>query len=541
MPVSYIPTGSGQVDQGPDPRGLVQLALAVHQSKLAEEDQKKQEAMSRIKMLIENPDLMSMMDPNSIQKDIKMSGFDLAKPEQVAAVMKMFQGGGVPEIPTTPTPSAKVPVNQVEQLGATIQGNAAGAQSATPPSKEAARRAPGGGVTPGGIVTPGTGQLQQLEQGAIDSFTKQFGALAPLYGGAALQKQQQFMTAQKQQEIHQLYLEASGGGPGAVRAFATLNMLNGKTTTADEMRAIWSASDNPAVRKESIDYMLGNETGSDLAKRTSDGLKTILGSPSIMGKLKDPTDAVRLNDSVISGHGVPSDIMKRPFTLDEVKDINVYQKQLVDQGFPPDDARKAAEAQAIGISYALTMPASMHGLTIPQQEAAAKTTTAAGAYMRGQGAIMEGQAALERVKLEHDKITKSLDEQLKEKLENMLALQKGGVVIPQEMLDENLTKVAAQSGIQIQRVYTWWHWLSGKLQATGGTVSKGALEGQGPTSLVEPGSKAEAARKWVEEHGTTSPENVAYVESLKKKNKSITQGEADNVKKLPMVTIRRNP
>jgi hypothetical protein len=226
-----------------------------------------------------------------------------------------------------------------------------------------------------------------------------------------------------------------------------------------------------------MDYALGNETGADLAKRTADTLKTVLGSTIIMGKLKDPTDAPRFVDSIVSGHGVPTDMMKRPFSLDEIKEINESQGELIKLGFAPEDARKAAEARALGVPYTLALPPAMQGLTIPQQETQAKTTTAQGAYMRGEGAIMEGQAALAKV---HDKITKSLDEQLKEKLENMLALEKGGVVIPQEVKDENLKKVAAQSGISIERVSHWYNWLYlGSQLESSGTPSAGALAGQG--------------------------------------------------------------
>src|SRR5712671_943959 len=139
MPISYIPSAQNQAE-GVDSRGLVQLAMAVHQSKLAEEEQKKGEATSRIKMLTENPDLMSMMDPKAIEKDFKTAGFQLASADQVQAMTKMIQGGGGVEM--APAPSATpVPSNQLEQLGATMQGNKAGAQSATPPSKGASAKA----------------------------------------------------------------------------------------------------------------------------------------------------------------------------------------------------------------------------------------------------------------------------------------------------------------------------------------------------------------------------------------------------------------
>jgi hypothetical protein len=381
MPVTYIPSAQNQTPDQFDPRGLAQIALAIHQTKFAEAEKEKSDAMDTLKMVTENPDLLTMMDPNDLKKKFETAtGGKMASPEQVASMQKMIQSGAPPVTPPAP-PAAPVPSNQLEQLGATMQGNKAGAQSATPPSAGAAAKAPGGGVTPGGIVTPGTGQLQQLQEGAMSSFTKQVGALAPLYLGAASQKQQQYLIAQKQQEIHKLYEEANGGGPGAVRAFGMLQQMNGKTTTADEMRAILSGSNDPAVAKQAMDYALGNETGADLAKRQSSTLTTILGNKEFMQKLKDPTDAPRIAQSIVDGHGIPSDVMKRPLTLDEIKDTNTYQKQLIDQGFAPEDARRAAEANAQGIPYTLSLPTAMHGLTIPQQEAQAKATTAAGMYM----------------------------------------------------------------------------------------------------------------------------------------------------------------
>jgi hypothetical protein len=532
MPVTYIPSAPNQTPQV-DPQGLVQLALAVHQSKLAEDQQKKAEAVSRISTLTQNPDLMTMMDPKSIEKDLATAGFKLADADQVAAMTKMIQGGGAPVAPTPPA-ATPVPSNQLEQLGATMQGSKAGAQSATPPSKEAAAKSPGGGVTPGGIVTPGTGELQQLQGTAMENYTKQVGSLAPMYMGAATQKQQEYLKARKQLELHNLFQEANGGGPGAVRAYGMLMAEAGHNVTDADMRAMLTGSNDPQVAKEAMDFALGNETGAGAATRKADTLKTLLGNSQFMGKLKDPTDAPRVAQSIVDGHGVPSDVMKRPFSLDEIKDINTAQSELVKQGFNPGDARRAAEAQAIGVPYTLSLPPAMHGLTIPQQEAGAKVTTAAGMYMRGEGAIMEGEAAEQRALDEHRKITKSLDEQLKIKLENDLALQKAGVKLPQELLDEDLRKVAEQSGISVERVSHWYNWLylGSQLDAQG-VASKGALEGESPASVDKPTQPTSEAERIRSTHYGPSPDVVRAKSVLREMNQpKVSPDEAKRIRRL---------
>lgn len=478
MPVSYIPSGQNTLQEANiDPGQLVQLALAVKQSKLAEKNQQYSQSLDALKMLTENPQLMETTDPKMLEKHLKNVGLDPASADQSAALQKLIEGGGAPP---APAPSAPVPGNQLEQLGATMQGSKAGAQSATPPSSNAANKAPGGGVTPGGIVTPGTGQLQQLQGQGMKNFTDKVGSLAPIYMGAAAQQQRQFMIAKEQQRLGALHDEVAGGGPGAVAAQAQLYAAAGQHITEADMTALLTNNKDPKVAAEAMNYALHNESGEKQAARYSDTLKTLGSDSSFMGKLKDPTDLPRIVDSIVQGHGMPSDVLKRPMSLNEIKDANAFQKQLVDQGFDPTSASTAADLRAQGIPYTMSLPSAMHGMTIPQQEAGAKVETGRGMLLRGEAAMKEAGINEEKLSLEHDKITKSLDEQLKMKLENMLALQKGGVKIPQPMLDENLAKVAEQSGVSVERVSHWYNWLYLGSQLEGkGVASKTALAGQG--------------------------------------------------------------
>lgn len=515
MPVTYIPGSPNQTPDQIDPRGLVQLAVAVHQQKQADAQQKRQNALELIKMVSENPDLATMVDHKKIEGAFKDAGMDLASADQVKAMQNLITSGGGASAgaPAAPPPAVPVPGNQLEQLGNTMQGSKAGAQSATPPSDKAAAKAPGGGVTPGGIVTPGTGQLQELQAGALDSFSKQVGSLAPLYMGAASQKQQQFLIGQKQQEIHHLFEDAQSGSPTSVRSFGILNMMNGHNTTAADITAMLTGNNDPVVAKQAMDYSLGNETGGDKAKRLTDTVKTLSASTDFMGKLKDPTDLPRIAQSIVDGHGVPMDLLKRPFSLNEIKDMNGYEKQLIDQGFDPVTAHNSAEAQSLGVPYTMSLPPAMQGLTIQQQEAQAKGVTAEGAYKRGQGAIMEGQAALQRVQEDHDKITKDLDEKLKEKLENYIMMEKNGISVPQELKDELLTKVAAASGISVQRVSHWYNWMymGSQLEASG-EPSKGALAGQEPGAPVSQGTQS--PRRSHGSRGGVTPDEAGRIRGL---------------------------
>lgn len=452
MPVSFVGPGSDQVQQASiDPTQLVQLAAAIHGQKTAEAQQQKENALQTIKLATENPDLLAMMDPNDLKKKFEQGlGVKLASPDQVNANLQQ-QGVGS---------SAPVSGNNIEQLGKTVGGSSSGAQAASPASDKSGAKSPGGGVTPGGIVTPGTGALEKLRDGAVDNFTKQIGALAPVYMGAGSQRQQQFMVAKKQQEIIQDYETAQSGGPGAVAATGRLYLASGKEFNAADGTAVLEGSKDPTVWKQAQDFFLHNESGEHRAERADTTLKTLSSDKDFMGQLKSPGDLPRVVDSIVQGHGVPSGVLRDGFSLSQLGEIRDYSKQLVDQGFDPTTANNSAEAKMLGVPYTASLPTAMHGLTIPQQEASAKTATAGADQVK---AAAEFQTAKDN----HSKIVSELDDpkykDLSATIDSLANAAHYGVKLPPTVVQGAMDAVAnlPNIGLTPKDVNGWWTWLTG--------------------------------------------------------------------------------
>jgi hypothetical protein len=507
---TFLGPGNIQEQQPVDGQGLVQLMMAVHQQKQAKTEQEKADAMARIKTLSENPDMMGMVDPAAIEKDFKTSGMPLASPEQMKAMTNLIQGGGAASAPSAPVPS-----NQLEQLGKTMQGSKSGAQSGAPASDSAASKAPGGGVTPGGIVTPGTGALQNLHQTALDMYTKQVGSLAPMYMGASAQKQQQFMVGQKQQELHDLFETANGGGPGALAATAQLMNAAGKNITEPDMVAVLSGSKDPQVAKDAMTFALHNESNKDKATRLDSTLKTLGSTPEFMQSLKDPTDLPRIVDSVVQGHGIPSDVLKNGLTLDQLKEERTYEDQLGKTGLDPTTAHKAARARALGVPYTMSLPTAMHGVTLQQQEGTAKTRTSEAEMLTAQADAVKASAEQTKImsELQNPLYKNTLDE-----VQQIINAKKDGLKIPPEIEQGVLDAVSQlpNIGLTPQEVSHWYNWLGGTEHEYKGTS-------QLPTSQGQPGTGK----------GTVSSDApLTHAQETHTLSKRVTGEEAQRIKNL---------
>jgi hypothetical protein len=441
-----------------DARGLLQIGLAVQQQKFAQSESEKQDSREALKMLSENPDLMATVDPKVVEKHLKNVGLNPASADQVGAMQKLINGQ-IPTPQSAAPPSTPVPVNNVEQIGKSMQPSG-GAQAANPPSSSAGNKAPGGGVTPGGIVTPGTGQLQQLEQTGNQAFQKQVGALAPLYQGAAAQRQQQFMIAQKQNELHHLFEVANSGGPGAVAAQGALYAAAGKEFTETDANAIMTNSEDPAVRADAWTFFRHNESGAALAQRTDSSLKTLSGNTDFMGQLKDPTTVGLANEYVVRGLPVPSDLLRNGFTISQLASQTVYEKQLLDAGVPLQEAHAGAVNHSLGVPYSLSMTKALGGHTVQQLDALSRKTVADADLLRAQSEMVHWKA-------EADKINAVLKDpkyaNVKDEFESLANIAKAGATIPPKVLQGAFDALSQLPNIDItpKDMPTFWNFLTG--------------------------------------------------------------------------------
>lgn len=495
---SFMPSSPAPNPLQPEqvsPTSLMQLALAVKQMKLQESTQQRQEASGRLDMLLKNPQMLMMMDPKMIERDFGALGYKLASPETMHATSQMNDGQGPAGGPTAAAPpqSTPVPTSQIAKLGAATQGSSAGAQSATPPSPEAARRAPGGGVSSGGIVTPGTGELDQMKKQAEDTFSQKYGALAPLYQGAQQQYRADQIKQQHQMEVDQVFSDAAQGDP---RAMGRAMMLSGHPVTDADLRAMIFSSSNAVddkTRTHALDFALGNETPAAKVTRYSDTLKTLMGSSDFMTSLPDPGEAPRVAQSIVDGHGMPDNVrMNMP--LSKIVESNKYFMDLMNVGgLSAHDAARSADTRAYGVPYTLSLPDAAQGLTIPQERVGAEKTAAEGGYMRGEAEL--GRLGVDKSKAEIDmkriEAQFGTDPNFQHQVTNLVNMARAKMAIDPEMVSKIQDEIATRAGLTKQQVYNWWQWILFPSMAFGplGTTYTGtpsaALAGE--ESAGEPG------------------------------------------------------
>jgi hypothetical protein len=156
--VNYLPPAPIQ-DQTEKAQRLMQMGLAL-------QNQKKQDAWKTLEGGFKLMDMGIDPDYNKMTKAAKEAGFPLpSDPAQWGATRQAFESQQQTDTSgATPTPG--VNPNQAAKTGRVTQGNQAGAQAGTPPSRGAAQQRPGGGmVNPSG--SPQASTLQKAVAGNL--------------------------------------------------------------------------------------------------------------------------------------------------------------------------------------------------------------------------------------------------------------------------------------------------------------------------------------------------------------------------------------
>lgn len=449
MGVTYLP-GAPQYGQGGgspqiDAMGISRLALAVKQFKMEKEQTERNNALQTLGLLTQNPGLLVATDPKEVEKLMGKIGIKLGGSEG-GSLNPNPEQDGIPPLPTTLKP------NQIAALGALTQGNKAGTQAATPPSKSAAAKAPGEGVTP-------TGNAQMVEHfssQAVSAFNQKFGALAPLYASGMNQLEQEQIKAHTMNEIEQLKQAAAEGNPAAM---GRLMMLAGKNVTDSDMRAMLFSAEgvDPKVMSQAMDFALGNETEAAKAQRFDSTLKTIMSTKSVMDKLQNPLDAGKIARSLVYSGSLPSDIQTKPLSVDELTNEATYEKQLTeDYGMPYSLSHTIARARSLGLDVSQALPKPILGMlsgpTLAERGVHAKEVTAEADMLKAQNEGLRLSAVLSEKKFDS----------LNARLKTMVEADKAGHAWPKDVRDGLINELASQTGLTPQEVDHWYSFATGR-------------------------------------------------------------------------------
>lgn len=444
IPASVMQRPSGS--QGADFSGLLQLAMAAKQMKMQEEDRKKSQASQTLEAGIKMIQQGVQIDPKVIGKAMKTLGLgDIAEvqPAPPAASAPPTSGnvpGGSLPLPTN--------VKDLTALSAAM-GNKAGAQSATPPSKQAQERAPGGGVS-NDFMTP------EMSSSLADQARQRFGSLAPLYLGALSQQQIAAMQAKHEQMVQEIQSKVddsiASGKPDA-RLMGQLFLMSGKTLNDSETKNIYAMLGSPEQQSQFLDFLQGSTSATELAKNSTDILK------SLMTDYPDaPVEDLRkASIAAASGNEIPLDVQNKLSSVQSIaKSTDAFYKLATN--FPLDVARRASIAVGAGIPIAQAVPKGASSLAeqtmrIKQEELGVQIQT------KNIEAAKYGLEAekykQETAKLAAAEADKQAEQDVKD-LEAMVVAKKAGVKIDPETLTRMEAKVAARAGMTLQEVHHWY-------------------------------------------------------------------------------------
>ncbi|KKK47180.1 hypothetical protein LCGC14_3157800, partial [marine sediment metagenome] len=330
----------------------------------------------------------------------------------------------------------------------------AGAQAAFPPSRNAALKAPGGGVVKG-ATAPGTGTVEQLFTQAQENPMEKFGALAPLYEGVISQHQMQQVEGMLQTEMKNLQIAAAGGDDVSM---GRLILLTKGTIDDSTMRGLIQATGTDKQKQQVYDIALGNEAPAEKAERLSRVQVAMLGNENFMGRFKDPADAARFSKSIVETGEAPAGMEYRRSPSEMGQEVATAET-LIEAGLDAKRAFKAAEMMTLGTPLSDILPPGMRSLTTMRMEIARVNAETALTHY-----------AVELAKLDAA-MSKAGNEEIFKRFNSYVALKRAGVDIPDKLEQAMVGEIAAMSGMTVERANTFWHWL------TGGTylILKGGL------------------------------------------------------------------
>ncbi|KKN34353.1 hypothetical protein LCGC14_0794440 [marine sediment metagenome] len=381
------------------------------------------------------------VDPEDAKKKLE-KGFNVKfmEGEQLNDYLNRLEGKGQQKqgAPAAPVPQS-VTAQDVTKLGAIAQPMA-GAQAATPPSRNAATKAPGGGVVKG-ATSPGTGTVEKLFTQAQDNPMEKFGALSPLYEGAISQQQMQQAQAQLLTEQTNAHRAALQGDEVMAGRFILLTKGQMDDSTMRAIRGFYGDSDEG--RSKAFDFALGNELPVQKAERLSRVQVAMMGNENFMGRFKSPADAARFAKSIVETGVAPADISyKRSYA--EMAQESATAQVLMEAGLDGKRAFAAAEMQTAGIPISEALPEGMKSLTMIRMETA---------RLQAQAALASYAADIAKIEAAR---AEAKNKDFFNRFDSMVAAKRAGIDIGEGVETQLINELAQRSNMKVERSKSVW-------------------------------------------------------------------------------------
>ena len=428
--VSSVSGVTGGIDASGRPQqtsttALLQLAMA---AKAQEEGKKREEAQKVLEMIkmglpvdpsdakrkIETGFGVKLADPASLSKLAEMAPGLVPKAGQPAPQQGDFEEGAPPFTPAQPIqgPTAN-------KLGTAFGGSKAGAQAGAPPSPSAARKAPGGGVTPSPTASlPNTAE-DVIQQMSSQAFQAKQGEARNLG-----------MEQQLKMSLMQMSQKALQGDP---KALARLALMEGRQL--DPMAAYLSAR-NDKEREQVYDAAVEIEKASSLGDKWTEVFKSI-----DTDLVPDPSDRTAIATALADGRPVPFDVqlkMGQKLRMSDLRGEADAANKLIDQGFPVKLAWQIVHAtKRVGLPVHMAIPQGLRSLAERKVRVEERKAT----------------VAEQRLEIELDD---AKNKDLKDLLMFMATAERSGMPVPDEIKDKAFDEVAQRFGMKRVEVPAWW-------------------------------------------------------------------------------------
>lgn len=422
-----------------------------------------------------------LIDPEEFASMVKAAGIPITSAEAIKA------GGNVQAPPAAPV-SPPISPAQVTKLGNTMDANPAGLQVANPPSEQAGRKNPGEGViSPGGIMTPGTGQLDQQianPQGTMQGWLQSMGASAQMQqqGAAALQK---LMMAAADPNL-----------PAEVRGEATglISVMTGQPVNFDFVKYMTMT---PEEKRMAASAAASGENEYTKKQREATLFESLTKNPDFMQRFSGPGDAIMAARSVAEGGVIPSGIKTTPKSIQQITNEAELTKFYNEMGLSPSQAGRAAELHIMGATPREFLPEGLQSIVEKTLALKGRELDIEGQKVKIMGAQV--LADLEKVKVE---MAKEANAELLAKFNAIVEAKKKGLDIPgmEETTQELLNTIATKSGVKVESVKKWYQYITGgmsglKFSPNAPTVLEGPTPGRSAFSLDALGLTSRSAEE----------------------------------------------
>lgn len=410
---SPIIQGSQTPVQQPSAGELLQTIMMMKEHKQREDAQKKAQAAESFKMGSELATKEGMFIPELFEPLFKEFKIDPTKVSKTADLM---------------TPKG-------------------GAQAANPPSEDAGRKAPGGGVDAGGIASKGG------KQSIMDIFQQRASQRAQEIGAnAEQQKMMQGMISKTVKDMN----EAMGKGDAqGVGKSASMLMTLGALPYQETPYIVGQMSG--PMHENWINMKAGMETPDKFAARRDTLIQHL--TSTYKGTLT-PTEAGQAAEALAKGQPVPPEIDKKITTFDSInRQVEAYIK--FSTTLPAPYAQAAAKIAASGGNPMDAIPDGTQTFQEMEMMDQHKRTQIAGQQLD----IERERLNLEKTKYDQEnariKASASLleTEEMTKQMTALATLKKSGV--KGDMYDglerQLLNNIARQSGMKLQDVTHWWN------------------------------------------------------------------------------------